>query len=589
MWGLLTATRLLSRFKLLPETAEVREISASSARSARMNGSLTLDDRLYLWLNKISGQSALLDTLISLPMDNNLVKVGPVGASFIFAWFSGTAAQRPRRRSILLVTLASLLVIFGVTKTLGQSIFMPRPIVRSFPMLQLEGDRFVESARLAFRQPLAGGALDGYKSMRDGGIAASDLISFPSDHAALFVALSLGILFACRPAGYVALGWTLIVILLTRIIVGRHSPLDIAAGIGIGAAILFACLFATRRWARPTLDRVAQWTLKHESWSTALLFLAIFEILSLLENLKQLAATALIILRSPVRSLLAALSALLLSGCVPGPKGGLILLEGDWQAEVIATERSGITSPDGLQWIGDGLLIADEGGRAVRLWRPGKGFTTLTDRRAGIGRPEDVIRDGHGNVYFTDDEKGGIWRTSADGATVHWITARQGVGRTEGVAIHPSGRLLVGDASHHRIVTVGAAGDVREFLPASAGIGKPESFAFAPDGTLFIADNEANAIYSVTPNGRLHRPISGIEVFSPESIFQSKDALFITDSENGKLYRYTANDGLKPIIIFGGDVAKVQGIAGDTSGNLYVTIQTEMRGGLGYLIRLRRK
>lgn len=554
-----------------------------------MNPIRALDDRLYLLLNTLSGQSSFFDTLVALPMDNNLVKVGPIAACFVFAWFSGTTNEKAQRRSILLVTLASLLIIFAVTKTLGQSIFVPRPTVRSFPMLQFEGEKFIETQPLSYNKPLAGGTKEEYEAMQHGGIAASDLVSFPSDHAALFLALSLGIAFACRRAGYVALVWTLFAILLTRVIAGRHSPLDIVAGLGIGAAILFISLFLARRWAGSALDRIAQWTLRHESWSAALLFLMIFEIVSLLDNLKQLAGTAFLLLKGPVRSILTALFALFLSGCGLGQKGGLVLLEGDWSADVIATERSGITSPDGLQWVGDGLLIADEGGSAVRLWRPGRGFTTLASSRNGIGRPEDVVRDVQGNVYFTDDKKGGLWRTSVTGETVHLVTAKQGVGPTEGIALHPSGRLLVGDADNHRIVSIGSTGDVRGFLPAKTGIRKPESFAFAPDGSLFIADNDANAVYLLTASGRLHRPISGIEEFSPESIYHSKDALFITDSENGKLYRYTANDGLKPIIIFGGDLTKVQGIAGDPAGNLYVSIQTEMRGGLGYLIRLRER
>src|SRR3712207_6925952 len=51
---------------------------------------------------------SLVDTLVSLPLDNNLVKAGPIGACFVYAWWSGgDEAETRRRRSTLLVTVRS--------------------------------------------------------------------------------------------------------------------------------------------------------------------------------------------------------------------------------------------------------------------------------------------------------------------------------------------------------------------------------------------------------------------------------------------------------------------------------------------------
>ena len=43
---------------------------------------------IYALLNGLAGRSWLLDTLITLPLDNNLVKAGPIGACFVYAWWS---------------------------------------------------------------------------------------------------------------------------------------------------------------------------------------------------------------------------------------------------------------------------------------------------------------------------------------------------------------------------------------------------------------------------------------------------------------------------------------------------------------------
>ena len=80
-----------------------------------------LSDWLYLLLNGLSGRSWLLDTLISLPLDNNLVKAGPIGACFVYAWWSGGGeADTRRRRATLLVTIASLLFVMASTKTIAR-------------------------------------------------------------------------------------------------------------------------------------------------------------------------------------------------------------------------------------------------------------------------------------------------------------------------------------------------------------------------------------------------------------------------------------------------------------------------------------
>ncbi len=549
-----------------------------------MNLFLTLNERIYLLLNQLSGRSQLFDALVALAADNNLVKAGPVCAAFFFAWFSGTTFEDKRkRRGILLATLGAAAIVVAATKSLGGSIFVPRPIIQSVPMYAIQSDRLVEASPLAIRVPLAGEAPRRVESLRRGEISRNDMVSFPSDHAGIFFALSLGVAAACRRAGLFALGWTLIVTLLSRVITGMHSPIDLVGGIAIGTAIAVPILFLASRWGRWALNPISGWTVRHEALAAALLFLVLYEIARLLENIRDLAHVL------KLRSLLAAVAACLLSGCGLDQHGAVLLLESGWHADIIATEQNGISSPDGLRWVGEGVLVADEGGSAVRLWRPGRGFTTIADSRSGMESPEDVVRGSQGNVYFTDDKAGGVWRTDKAGRTVRLASAEDGLGATEGIALAPSGRILVGDGEHHRVVSVSDSGEVRTFLSPAAGIVKPESMAFAPDGSLFIADNEANVLYLLTPHRRLHRPIASRESFSPESLYHSRDALFITDSDNGKLYRYTLLDGLTPIAVFGGELRNIQGIAGDPAGNLYVTIQSNLRGGRGYLIRLSRR
>lgn len=251
-----------------------------------------LSDWIYLALNGLAGRSWLLDTIVSLPLDNALVKAGPIGACFVYAWWSGgDEADTSRRRATLLVTIASLLFVMAATKTIADGIFQPRPFVHAQQAWHLEDGKLVESERLAYREPLNGAVRNRYRALTRGEIEQNDLYSFPSDHAGFFFALSLGIFLASRRAGAVALAWTVAAILLPRIVTGMHSPLDIAVGAGIGAAVLLAIQFvarSTRQWA---LEPLAGWTLRHEALAAALLFFVAFESANVLTNVRDLAGT----------------------------------------------------------------------------------------------------------------------------------------------------------------------------------------------------------------------------------------------------------------------------------------------------------
>jgi threonine/homoserine efflux transporter RhtA len=93
---------------------------------------------------------------------------------------------------------------------------------------------------------------------------------------------------ACRSAGLIALFWTIFVILGSRIITGHHSPLDIAVGSGIGIGILFIMQFVIGSLGKRLIDPVVNWTLKYSVFSSAVIFIFVFEATNTLENIRPL-------------------------------------------------------------------------------------------------------------------------------------------------------------------------------------------------------------------------------------------------------------------------------------------------------------
>jgi sugar lactone lactonase YvrE len=291
-----------------------------------------------------------------------------------------------------------------------------------------------------------------------------------------------------------------------------------------------------------------------------------------------------------VRRLIPLLLAAALAGCKSLDQEAMVLaVDPAWTVEVAASERDGFGSPDGLLWADGTLYVVDEGGSALRAWRPGTAPVTLADARSGLASPEDLVRGRDGALYFTDDTRGGVWRTDRLGRTTALVEPRNGLPSTEGIALSPEGDLLVGDTPGHRVVKVRPDGRVSGLSGADKGIAKPESLAFDDKGNLYIADNRENVLYLLTPNGTLHRLIADRSDFAPESLRFAAGELFITDGRNGKLLRYTPDDGLSVVALFGGRLANVQGIAADGGGNLYLSVQSDLKGRKGYILKLYRK
>jgi undecaprenyl-diphosphatase len=252
-----------------------------------------VSDSLYLLINGLAGRSWLFDSLVTLAIDNNLVKAAPICAAFLLVWYqSGAEAAVRRRRGVLMVTLASLFVVLAVSKTTGDHIFLPRPFIQSERVYHVEDGKLVQTPPLAYRTPLAGSPQGRFDRLEAGEIEKNDLASFPSDHAAFFFALALGLFLASRAAGIFAIAWTLVVIAGSRIFTGTHTPLDIAGGIVIGGAILLAAQYVAARAVPRLLDRISGWTLRYPAVSAALIFLMMYEVGNSLDNLRDLARTA---------------------------------------------------------------------------------------------------------------------------------------------------------------------------------------------------------------------------------------------------------------------------------------------------------
>jgi undecaprenyl-diphosphatase len=169
----------------------------------------TIDLAIISYLNQFSQQSRLFDLTVQFFSGNHLLKGGVFGAIVWWAWFRNNEQQEATRKSIV-AALTSCVIAMVAARVFALVLpFRFRPIHQ-------EGLRFLLPYGMNPQ------SLDGWSSL-------------PSDHAALFSALSFGFLFFSRRIGIFAIVYTVLLILLPRVYLGLHYPTDILAGVLVGA------------------------------------------------------------------------------------------------------------------------------------------------------------------------------------------------------------------------------------------------------------------------------------------------------------------------------------------------------------------
>ena len=229
-----------------------------------------LDEPIVRFLNQFSQVNPTFDRLVIDIADSALLKGGFFMAYFWWLWFKG-GKDAPARQNTIIVSFAGALL----------AVVISRILQRLLPF----HDRLVHAVGTGFVLPAG---VDP-KSL-------SNWSSFPSDHAALFFALSTAIWFQSRRLGCFAALWTTFVICLPRIYLGFHYPSDILAGAALGVAIMAGTHFwaDSARWPA----RIVDWSRTHQTAFYALAFLATYEITVLFYDLRALAEDGFHVLRS---------------------------------------------------------------------------------------------------------------------------------------------------------------------------------------------------------------------------------------------------------------------------------------------------
>lgn len=213
-----------------------------------------VDLALEMQLSRFNNHSPRLDRVIAFFAEHDLLKGGVIvflaWAAFFEDWRGQAGVPEGRRKLAAVVPLALVGVCVG------------RLLADLLPMR----NRPFRTSLLHFRMVSGLSGIYGWSA-------------FPSDHAILFTALSVGIFYASRRLGIIALLYSILLIDAPRLFLGIHWPTDVAAGAAMGVAFAsIASIAAYREFVWRWVERARK---SYPGIFAASMFLLCYEITDL--------------------------------------------------------------------------------------------------------------------------------------------------------------------------------------------------------------------------------------------------------------------------------------------------------------------
>jgi undecaprenyl-diphosphatase len=209
------------------------------------------DRALVLYANRLTGRNVAFDKVVFDIADSSFLAGGVFLAIYLWLWFeTDEKGVHLQRRNIVVGLMAAVLV--GVVSRFLQVLLPFHRMPLASPDLGLRAPLGIDSASL------------------------NNFSSLPSNHAALFFALSVPLWMHSRWLGAAATAWIVLVICLPLLYLGYHWPSDLIAGAVLGMVLML--LLSRLIGATGIPDRIVRASSSHPQTFYTVAWLIILEI-----------------------------------------------------------------------------------------------------------------------------------------------------------------------------------------------------------------------------------------------------------------------------------------------------------------------
>jgi membrane-associated phospholipid phosphatase len=236
------------------------KLGVQTAGAASMEPVPFIDNPLLRFLGHFAHRSEAFDTFVVTISKLDLFKGAAVLSIVCWLWFE--VRSHPEKRMLVIQTVVGGAFAGLISRVLQLAVARPRPMNAASEYVRPFGISDVD--------------VEWMKSIH----------SFPSDHAAFFAAIAMGIFLIDRRWGIFAFVWMLIVTDLPRVYVGLHYPSDVLAGLALGVLVTLAMRKPARILAGPLL----RWEKTHAGFFYSLSFLGLYEMARLFDEIRILGA-----------------------------------------------------------------------------------------------------------------------------------------------------------------------------------------------------------------------------------------------------------------------------------------------------------
>jgi len=248
----------------------------------------------------------------------------------------------------------------------------------------------------------------------------------------------------------------------------------------------------------------------------------------------------------------------------------------------VATVVLAILSAQASNVLAQNIFVSNDNNGTVSEYDP-EGNLINAAFASGLNQPRGLAFDSHGNLYVASFGNSTVSEFNSGGTLIRTLSSGLDLGYPTGLAIDSTGNIYVANTASNTVSEFDASGTL---IHTFSGCNTPLGLALDNSNNLYVANSfvpiigiEAGTVTKFSSNGSLITNVFASDFLSYFRGLGSDGSgnFYVTASyTNGTVLQFSPNGSLITNA-FVSELRNPQGLAFDSSGNLYVAVLNDLR------------